>query len=242
MKNASCAGPSIWIFGLGLLMGVAGIAHAAGGVSYASSADQDQWRYSATLYAFLPSVHGTSTFPNGASGPTFKLDAHSIISNLNFAFMGRFRAERGPWSVAADWIHSDIGDSVNGTRRFTVPRYPGVDVTADFKLRSKSNLLTLAGGYRLVSEPRRELHLIFGARMLDMSQRLDWKLSGAIANSLVIAGMTRAGMTHWDAIVGAWGREWFGRDLRWFIPYYMDAGTGDSRFHRTSRGRNRLCV
>ena len=34
----------------------------------------------------------------------------------------------------------------------------------------------------------------------------------------------------WDAIVGVKGRVGFGANREWFIPYYVDIGTGQSQF------------
>src|SRR4029450_6597263 len=35
---------------------------------------------------------------------------------------------------------------------------------------------------------------------------------------------------NWDAIVGVKGRVNFGDNRQWFIPYYVDIGTGQSQF------------
>ena len=35
--------------------------------------------------------------------------------------------------------------------------------------------------------------------------------------------------TDWDAIVGLKGRYSFGDERRWFLPYYADIGTGQSK-------------
>ena len=33
---------------------------------------------------------------------------------------------------------------------------------------------------------------------------------------------------NWDAIVGVKGRLTFGAERKWFVPYYLDVGTGES--------------
>lgn len=43
-------------------------------------------------------------------------------------------------------------------------------------------------------------------------------------------GRAEASPTHWDAIVGASGRYRIGDGLHWFAPYYVDIGTGESKF------------
>lgn len=179
----------------------------------------------------MPSVYGATTFPNGAAGPTFKINAHTIVSNLNAAFMGRVCAQRGQWGMLADRIYSDVGKRLNATRHFDVPGVPiPVGVTGNFKLRTQSNLLTLAGTWQFLSGPRHDMSLVFGVRMNDLQQQLAWQLSAALPGLPELAGRSKVDKTNWDAIVGLTGREYFANDPRWFIPYYVDAGTGDSKF------------
>jgi hypothetical protein len=36
-------------------------------------------------------------------------------------------------------------------------------------------------------------------------------------------------VTNWDAIVGLKGRAMLGSERKWFVPYYVDVGGGDSK-------------
>lgn len=209
------------------LMILGGIA----GTANAQSADADQWHGAATLYAYSSSLYGATTFPNGTTGPTFKIDSHEILKGLNFAFMGKVHVQKGPWGGSMDFFYADVGNSKNGTRDFSVPGVPiPVDVTANFKLGTKSTLMTLLGTYQIVAEPDHVMRLVFGARMYDNRQRLDWQLSAPLVGYPAVAGTSKLDRTNWDAIVGVSGRQRFGQDLRWYMPYYLDAGTGDSHF------------
>lgn len=212
------------------LLVMCGVAHAAD--AYPSdSSDPNGWQVSATVYGYFPSVYGATQFPNGVAGPTFKLNAHTILSNLNVAFMGRLHARKGEWGLLADWVYSNVSGNVGATRDFDVPGVPiPVGVTGNFKLRSQSSLLTLAGTWQFLSEPQRQMDLVFGARMDDIQQKLNWQLSAALPGLPEFAGRTKVAKTHWDAVVGLIGREYFERDPRWFIPYYVDVGSGDSKF------------
>ena len=42
-------------------------------------------------------------------------------------------------------------------------------------------------------------------------------------------GSADVGVTNWDAIIGLKGRAFLGADRKWFIPYYADVGTGQSK-------------
>jgi hypothetical protein len=39
-----------------------------------------------------------------------------------------------------------------------------------------------------------------------------------------------ASLRNWDGIVGVKGRYAFAEGGKWFIPYYVDIGTGESKF------------
>jgi len=57
---------------------------------------------------------------------------------------------------------------------------------------------------------------------------------GVTTNVGPIAGPQRTGSLevtgrNWDAIVGAKGRAGFGANREWFVPYYVDVGTGQSQ-------------
>jgi len=204
----------------------------------ASSPDQalqsgsDEWKYAITLYGYLPSVHGETTFPGGTSGPSFTVDQHKILSSLKFAFMGTLRVRKDEWGAMVDLFYSDLSDSVAASRDFKLSGKPPTGVTANLDLRSTTTMLTLAGTYGFLDTPRDAMSLLFGARMIDMSQKLDWTLSATIPGiwTGALSGRNKFNQTNWDAVIGLTGRTRFGNDLRWFIPYYLDVGTGDSKF------------
>ena len=45
-----------------------------------------------------------------------------------------------------------------------------------------------------------------------------------------LTGTKEVSETNWDGIVGLKGRAFFGADRRWFVPFYVDVGTGQSKF------------
>ena len=65
-----------------------------------------------------------------------------------------------------------------------------------------------------------------------MTNRLNWTFNGDIAGLPLPgrSGSAEAGVNNWDAIVGVKGRAGFGADQKWFVPYYLDVGTGQSKF------------
>jgi len=53
------------------------------------------WRYSGSVYGYLPSIGGKTRFPAPAGASTVDVSAEQILSSLDFAFMGMFQAHNG---------------------------------------------------------------------------------------------------------------------------------------------------
>jgi hypothetical protein len=200
--------------------------------SHSSSAQaSDQWKFQAVVYLYLPSVAGETAFPGSGGGSDTGVDASKLLENLNLAFMGSFEADKGAWGLLADVIYVDFGDSESPSRDFSIGggTLPA-GATATIRYDLNGWLWTLAGSWRLASTPDHELNLIGGARLIDIDQTIDWQLSGNIGSVALPdrAGNRTAGVGNWDAIAGLKGRAMFGKEQRWFVPYYFDVGTGES--------------
>ena len=196
-----------------------------------SAQSSDEWRFRAIVYVYLPSIDGETTFPSPGGGGGASVDASKILENLNFAFMGTFEADKGRWGMFTDVIYLDIGDSESPSRDISIGggTLPA-SVNATIRYDLNGWLWTLAGLWRAASAPNYELNLIGGARLFDVDQNIDWQLSGNIGSVALPdrAGNRMAGVKNWDAIVGLKGRVTFGEEHRWFVPYYLDVGTGES--------------
>lgn len=196
----------------------------------ADSATGD-WQWDATVYLYLPSIGGETSFPPGGSGPALDVSADAILDSLNFAFMGALGAHKGPWGVATDVIYLDLGSSKKGTRDFGIGQVDlPASVDGDFNYDLTGWLWTLTGSYALVQQERVSMDVLAGARMLDLEQTLRWQLNGDISTLPLPgrSGTSTVEATQWDAIVGLKGRASFGAEGNWYVPYYLDVGTGDS--------------
>lgn len=192
----------------------------------------DDWQFRATLYGWFPGLSGTTEYRSGAGGPSFSVNAKDLIDNLDMAFMGSFQAQKGELGVYADVFYSDISNDKAGTRDFTILGHVPGSATANLSLDVKTTIFTLAGTYAAVQRPDYTMQVLAGARMLKLDQTLGWAITSG-AGSLPPAsrsGTADVEATNWDAIVGAAGRYSFGDDRRWFVPYYLDLGAGNSRF------------
>jgi hypothetical protein len=96
----------------------------------------------------------------------------------------------------------------------------------------KGTVWTLVGGYAAVQDPRAILDVIGGFRYFGLEATTNWQLSATVTGPLGAQTFTRTGSVTksedlWDAIVGIRGRVKLGEG-NWFMPYYLDAGAGDS--------------
>lgn len=211
-------------------IGLAGLALTLANVSaQAQTAPTDDWRFGATIYAWLPGISGTTRFPSGAGGPSIDLRTSEVLDKLDMAFMASFEARRGRWGGLVDWVYSDLSDDKSSTRDFTIGGVPIGAATADLRLGVKTNILTLAGTYTFVDTPTYTTSIIAGTRMLKTDQTLSWTFSSGPVLGVARSGSASADTTNWDAIVGVRGRARYEAGSRWFWPYHLDVGTGESR-------------
>lgn len=190
----------------------------------------DAWQFEAAIYGWFPAISGTTSFPTAGGGPSIDVSMGNVIDALNFAFMGNFEARRGPWGVWTDLVYADFSASRSGSRDFSLDGHPvPVGVNANLDLEVKSWIWTLAGTYRFKDDADGSMELLFGARLLDLSNDLDWNISGSGGVLPPRTGSTEVGLTNWDGVVGLKGRAFLGSERRWFVPLYVDVGTGQSR-------------
>jgi len=188
------------------------------------------WKYSASVYAYAPSIGGSSVFP-AEGGTTISVTGKQILNALKMTFMGNFEAHNGAWGVLTDLVYVDLGNAKSNTRDFTIGNIGlPAGTTADLDWDYKATVWTLAGQYRLASEPSMTLDVLAGVRLFDQRQRLRWSISGDIGP---IAPAGRSGSANlsesvWDAIVGVKTRYVFGANREWAIPLYLDVGAGQS--------------
>jgi hypothetical protein len=90
---------------------------------------------------------------------------------------------------------------------------------------------TLAGEYRVASDPSFTVDVLAGTRLLDTRQHLRWNISGSIGplDPAARAGEIQTSQSTWDAIVGVKGRYAFGQKREWAVPIYLDVGAGESQ-------------
>jgi len=207
-----------------LALSMAGSAHAQ---------SNDDWQFRASLYGYFPDIGGTTTFPPTNQSSSATVDIQTILDSLKFTFMGSFEASKGRWGGFADVVYMDVGNTRQGVRDFRLGQVGlPADVSASLGLDLKGWVGTLAGTYRMVADESLTADALFGARVLDLRLKLNWNLAGNLVPIALPdhAGTREVDDSNVDAIIGVKGRKTFGADHRWFVPYYLDIGTGQSRF------------
>ena len=154
-------------------------------------------------FAIAPYLWGSDISGQGQRGFPIDVDIGDIVDNLESVLMVSFEARKNKWLILADYIYLDVAAS---------KPVPG----SELNLNLEGTVFHLAGGYNLYQEKSR-LDLIFGARNLDLDIGLS--ITGTSFSP------SRSG-NNLDAIIGVKGQ--LSLSKRWYLPYYVDVGTGDS--------------
>jgi len=190
------------------------------------------WRFQGAINLYLPDISGSTTFPSAGGGGGATLDAETILDSLKMAFMGSFEASRGPWGLFTDVLYMDIGNSRSGVREISIGGLPiPADASASADYDMKGWVWMLGGTWHAVTDPAATLDIVAGVRLLDITQTLRWDITGNVGSIPAPgrAGSSEVGLSNWDAIVGVKGRLALSADRKWFAPYYLDVGTGESK-------------
>lgn len=203
--------------------------------------NSDRWQFSIAPYLWLPNVSGAFRFSgsSGTGGGAVDVGTgpDSYLSNLQFLLMLQAEASKGDWTIFADAVYLDFSDqdttltSVNGSNgtRVLVPR----DVATDVGSSLSGGLLQLAAGYRAWRAPWGHVEPFGGLRYLNLSANAHWTLSSTFTQqgaTLATQGSVSQTENLVDAIIGVRGRVNLGSNGRWYVPYYVDVGTGSSTY------------
>lgn len=206
----------------------------------------DKWTFSIMPYLWLPGVSGKLNYGPPAVGggsANVDIDASKLLDSLNFAAMINGQARYGRWLVATDVIYLDFGKQDSTVK--SVDLNPGTGPinisTSNIDAGTQSSLSgwvwTAVGGYGLVMEPRWNLDLIGGFRLLSLDAQTDWQLAatvtgtgpGGASATFARTGSISASQSIWAGIIGAKGRAKLG-ESDWFVNYYVDVGGNSDTF------------
>jgi hypothetical protein len=214
----------------GMLCGLAMLL-AVPAAAQAPAAATAGWQFALTPYLWLPNVDGTLRFsiPPGAAGsPQVQVGPNDYLKNLDMALMLSGEARKGAWAVITDVIYLDFS---NESAEVKTVSGPGGVVQAPINANSQTGLKglvwNLAASYTVSRSDTARFEVLGGFRYLGLETKLDWQLAGPLG-LFPQSGSFSQKEELWDAIIGVRGKVRFGGG-NWFVPYYLDAGTGSSQ-------------
>jgi len=222
--------------GLLVVSMLAGLGLAGQGMAAGYDPFDGQWHTTLTPYLWLPTLDGTlsSKLPQDQGGNiNVELGPNDYLTNLNFALMLAGDVRNGEWTFGADLDYLDISadeshiKTVGGT--VLPPRERSTDIEVDFK----GTVLTMYGGYTLAHGNGSNFDVILGVRGLWLSTDTKWVLASSVEGgdfTFASAGSTSRDKDYFDGIIGIRGRVALGEGGRWYMPYYLDIGTGSTDF------------
>ena len=219
---------TVLCFAIGMLLPAV-----AAGQAAQPSAETGAWQFTATIYGWVPTIDGKANFPDDKGSTDFHASKSDVLNHLKMTFQGSFDAHNGRWGIFNDIVYVDLGGVKSHSRDFSIGNI-GIPATAsaDLSLDLKAAVWTVAGEYRVASDSAWTVDLLGGARMLRIKPTLGYSITGDLGPVVLPGreGSKEVDARAWDAIVGVKSRYAFGDDGKWFMPFYLDVGTGQTQF------------
>lgn len=181
-------------------------------------ASEDDWGFDLNLYGWLPII--SIELEDGTKDEITRDD---ILKDFDIAALWSVRARKGPWSLASDFVYLDISKKSDVSLFSLAPSLATLD-EAGFN----AWIITPNAGYTVLHDDRQKIDLYAGARYFriefDVTIDIDPITPGAPSRSQ----KESPSVSQWDGIAGVRGLYYL--PGKWFIPYSVNAGTGESDF------------
>ena len=190
-----------------------------------------RWQFAVAPYLWLPTVSGTLRFTLPGGGADASSGPYSYLQNLRFALMLQGEARKGDWSVFGDSIYLNFGrhgSSVNATSGALGTRETQQDVQTSFA----GTLVQLGGGRTVVRRAWGYVDAVAGIRYLGVKGTLDVAIAATVGSRQGVSSNFHVGQMQniFDGFAGVRGRATITRDGAWYVPFYLDVGTGSAKF------------
>ena len=226
--SGSLSGPtSILCFAVGALLSAPAAAQSA-----QPGWETGKWQFSATLYGWVTAIDQKVQYAGDSRTSDIHVGMSDVLSHLKMTFQGSLDAHNGRWGIYNDIFYADLGGAKSRGRDFSIGNIGlPASTTTDLSLDLKTTIWTVAGEYRLATDPAWTADLLAGARLLDINSTLGYSITGDVGPIVLPgrSGTKKANGSLWDGIVGVKGRYVFGDDRKWFAPFYLDVGTGQTK-------------
>jgi hypothetical protein len=187
------------------------------------------WEFSLTPYLWLPRVDASMRYETpGNDGSAVSMT--NLLQHLNAALFLSGEARKGRWGLATDLVFVDFQKESSNVSTIAGP---GGETEAPVNRGTTTSLtgymISLTGNYSLMRWPDAKLDLLGGVRYTHIGTTLDWSFATSVDSLPGRTGSAEQGVDLWDAVAGLRGNARFAGG-RWFVPYYLDAGAGTSKF------------
>ena len=192
------------------------------------------WHFTLTPYLWLPNINGSiNGHVLGSDLGNFSVDTeigpNDYLENLELGAMATGEVRKGDWAMFTDIIYIDFGDQRSRVRNINgLEGRPLSSIDRNATTGLSATVWTLAGARTLVHNPKANLDLLAGFRYVGVDTELKVDIIGSDG---VVDTRSRSSrnLTEWDGILGVKGQVRLGEG-RWFMPYYLDVGTGSSNW------------
>lgn len=204
----------------------------------AEGGGSEERRWTITPYLWLPTINSELRFdfpPGGEDGSVdSEIGPNDYLTNLNGVLMLAAEYRRERWAFHGDLIWLDLTTDAStihsvtgGGETISIPRETILDASIDLS----GAAVTLSASRSLFEAKRSTVAVLGGARYFTIETDLHWSLATTITEpGLTFArqGKLSGDMDLYDAIVGARGKWQLGDAGHWYVPWYVDVGTGSS--------------
>jgi opacity protein-like surface antigen len=203
------------------------------GVLFSSAAgaepQETAWEFSLTPYLWLPHLDAALRYETPGSGGT-PISMSDLLKHLDGALFLSGEARRGSWGLAADLVYCDFHKVGSDVTAVAGPSgESAVPVNTGTTTSLTGYMVSVTGNYSLVRQADNNFEVLAGVRYTHIGTTLDWSFDSSVGSLPARTGSVEQGVDLWDGVAGFRGKVSFGAG-KWFVPYYLDAGAGTSKF------------
>lgn len=185
---------------------------------------EDDWGLDLEVYGWLPIIEFESE-----TGEKGKITRDDLLDNLDLAGFWAARVHKGKWSLSSDFVYFRI------SKEEDVPLLPVVPSLAELrKAGMQAWIISPVIGYTIHETDKQSVELYAGGRYLWIGIDATIDINPLLPGQPSTSKKESPSDSNWDGIIGVRGH--YQLDDKWFIPYSVNAGTGQSDFTWEVRG------
>jgi hypothetical protein len=178
---------------------------------------EDHWRGDLQIYGWVPTIDNTLN-----NGLEYEITSEDLLKDIDLFLMTAGRIRKNRCSFALDLVYADVSDKKFGEELLL----EGL-VTLD-KGGLETWIVTPNIGYMIVDNEQQRFEVYAGARYFWLEVDVKLEIEPILPGKPSTSERVSDSMEHWDAIAGVRGLYYLSD--KWYIPYSVNVGTGDSDF------------